>query len=249
MATLVCVHAHPDDEAALTGGVVLRAKREGHRVVLVTCTGGEEGGGSGARLRELWSSCAILGVDHLELLGYRDSGLVRTPSDAHPSAFCRAPVAPAAERVARVLRAERPSVVVTYAANGTYGHPDHRRAHEVTLSALDVLGAEGWAPSRVCCHAFPASWLLELDGVEVSERAVRRLTLPDAEVAVLVDVADLRERKWQAFEAHVSQQLADPFASVLGRLIERGLTWEPFQLARGVMPAGRFHRSLMAGLA
>ena len=32
MATLVCLHAHPDDEALSTGGTMARAKAEGHRV-------------------------------------------------------------------------------------------------------------------------------------------------------------------------------------------------------------------------
>src|SRR5207253_9401010 len=43
MATLFLVHAHPDDEAVSTGGVLLRAHEAGHRVVLVTSTRGEEG--------------------------------------------------------------------------------------------------------------------------------------------------------------------------------------------------------------
>lgn len=41
--TLMAVHAHPDDEAIGTGGVLARAAAEGIRTVLVTCTGGEVG--------------------------------------------------------------------------------------------------------------------------------------------------------------------------------------------------------------
>jgi LmbE family N-acetylglucosaminyl deacetylase len=43
MATLVCFHAHPDDEAIATGGTMARAHAEGHRVVLVVATDGEHG--------------------------------------------------------------------------------------------------------------------------------------------------------------------------------------------------------------
>ena len=43
MKTLLLVHAHPDDEAVSTGGVILRAHDEGRRVVLLTATRGEEG--------------------------------------------------------------------------------------------------------------------------------------------------------------------------------------------------------------
>ncbi|MDQ6650602.1 MAG: PIG-L family deacetylase, partial [Actinomycetota bacterium] len=41
--TVVSFHAHPDDEALLTAGTLARAAAEGHRVVLVTATGGEAG--------------------------------------------------------------------------------------------------------------------------------------------------------------------------------------------------------------
>ena len=43
MATIVFVHAHPDDEASATGGSMARAAAEGHRVVLVVCTNGDHG--------------------------------------------------------------------------------------------------------------------------------------------------------------------------------------------------------------
>ena len=43
MSTLVCFHAHPDDEALATGGLMAKASAAGHRVVLVTATRGEHG--------------------------------------------------------------------------------------------------------------------------------------------------------------------------------------------------------------
>ncbi|HVT42285.1 MAG TPA: PIG-L family deacetylase, partial [Acidimicrobiales bacterium] len=87
--TLMAVHAHPDDEALGTGGILARYADEGVRTVLVTCTNGELGDGPGGvkpgepghdenvivplRRRELEESCEVLGVSHLELLGYHDS--------------------------------------------------------------------------------------------------------------------------------------------------------------------------------
>src|ERR1700737_4682380 len=102
MATLFLVHAHPDDEAIATGGVMLRAHREGHRVVLVTCTRGEEGEIHNmdeaatrprlaeVRTQELRRACEILGVDRQEFLGYRDSGMAGTPANDNPASFHRA---------------------------------------------------------------------------------------------------------------------------------------------------------------
>jgi LmbE family N-acetylglucosaminyl deacetylase len=45
--TLMAVHAHPDDEAIGTGGILARYGDEGVRTVLVTCTNGELGDAPG----------------------------------------------------------------------------------------------------------------------------------------------------------------------------------------------------------
>src|ERR1700676_4671581 len=95
--TLMAVHAHPDDEASSTGGVLARYASEGVRTVLVMCTDGAYGDGphggkpgerghdpsavARMRLAELAESCAILGVTDLELLGYADSGMMGWPSN------------------------------------------------------------------------------------------------------------------------------------------------------------------------
>ncbi len=40
MATIVALHAHPDDESIATGGTMAKAAAAGHRVVLVLATRG-----------------------------------------------------------------------------------------------------------------------------------------------------------------------------------------------------------------
>ena len=98
--TLMAVHAHPDDEASTTGGILAKYSAEGLRTVLVTCTNGElgdspSGGKPGddghdesavvdLRRRELEDSCRILGVTHLDMLGYHDSGMMGWPSNDAP---------------------------------------------------------------------------------------------------------------------------------------------------------------------
>src|SRR6266566_5361439 len=157
MGTLALVHAHPDDEAISTGGVMLKAKAHGHRVVLVTATRGEAGeiynmdeAASRPRLgeirtEELKAACEILGVDRLEFLGYRDSGMVDTADNKDPRSFHQARLEEAAGRLAVFIREERPDVVVTYGEDGVYGHPYHVKAHYVTNEALDLLEKEGLA--------------------------------------------------------------------------------------------------------
>ena len=94
--TLMAVHAHPDDEATGTGGVLARYAAEGIRTVLVTCTDGSCGDGPGGvkpgepghdpaavavlRRTELEAACAVLSVSDLELLGYPDSGMMGWPT-------------------------------------------------------------------------------------------------------------------------------------------------------------------------
>lgn len=45
--------------------------------------------------------------------------------------FVRADVTEAAGRLAAILRDEHVDVLLSYDANGGYGHPDHVRVHEV----------------------------------------------------------------------------------------------------------------------
>src|SRR5258706_5197447 len=133
MPTLVCFHAHPDDEAIATGGVMAKAAHDGHRVVLVTATGGEHGevaegfldpGESlgDRRLKELAEAASILGASRLEVLGYRDSGMMGTPENDEPGSFWQADVEEAAQKLATILKEEHADVLTIYDTNGVYGH-------------------------------------------------------------------------------------------------------------------------------
>ena len=149
---LMCVHAHPDDEVILTGGVLARAAEEGHRTAVVTCTGGERGEivGEGldpdevrprlaeVRRAELTRALEILGAGQPRFLGYVDSGMMGTADNASAESFWQAPFDEAVGRLVAQIREFRPSVVVTYDAFGVYGHPDHIQAHRVTLVAVEA---------------------------------------------------------------------------------------------------------------
>jgi LmbE family N-acetylglucosaminyl deacetylase len=227
--SLFLVHAHPDDESIITGGLILRAREDGHRVVLVMCTGGEEGevhnldAAVGRRLaevreRELRAACAILGVDRLELLGYRDSGMAGAPANDHPDSFHRTSVDEVTKRLVLLLWAERPDTVVTYGPDGTYGHPDHLKAHEATMAALDVLRREGWCPARTLWPAVPRSAVEELGGR--AHQAMRAVGTPDDEITVRVDMRPVLARKQAAVAAHLSQNPPDLMTALTGQVLE-----------------------------
>ena len=151
MATLVCFHAHPDDESIATGGLMARAAADGHRVVLVVATRGEEGEvedgflGDGEPLgerreRETAASAEVLGAHRVGFLGYTDSGMIGTPTNDAPGCFWQADVEEAAQRLAAILTEEAADVLTVYDDNGGYGHPDHIQVHRVGVRAAALAG-------------------------------------------------------------------------------------------------------------
>ncbi len=267
MATVLLVHAHPDDEAISTGGVMLKAKAHGHRVVLVTATRGEVGeiynmdeASSRPRLgeirtKELQDAAEILGVDRLELLGYRDSGMVDTADNKDPRSFHQAKLEEAAGKLAVFIREERPAVVVTYGEDGVYGHPDHIKAHHVTNAALDILEREGSPVGKLYYTAIPRS-RMEAFVEQMPEEAKQAMSgnmrvagTPDELVTTEVDVHDYVSEKRDAFRAHTSQN--DPnswFATMQDQIYELAFGTEFYQLARGELGSERPERDLFAGV-
>jgi LmbE family N-acetylglucosaminyl deacetylase len=150
MATVVFVHAHPDDEASQTSGSMARAVEEGHRVVLVIATNGDHGEAPPdlaegetvvhRRRREADASNAAIGTHRVEWLGYADSGMAGWAQNDHEASFARADTEEAAERVAAILRDEAADVVVGYDWHGGYGHPDHVKVHAVVERAARLAG-------------------------------------------------------------------------------------------------------------
>lgn len=220
----MCVHAHPDDEAISTGGILARYAAEGIETVLVTCTGGELGDGPGGvrpgeprhtaqevaavRRGELEASCAALGVAHLELLGYHDSGMAGWPHNDAPDAFCRADVDEAAARLAALMARYRPQVVVTYDERGFYGHPDHVQAHRVTVRAIERAGAcdKLYYPAVPSSAVPRVARLLGARGVQVpADIADAPFGTPDDDIGAVVDCAAFVAAKYASLSAHKSQ--------------------------------------------
>ncbi|GGO86865.1 hypothetical protein GCM10011584_10110 [Nocardioides phosphati] len=213
MATIVSLHAHPDDEALLTGGWLAQRARAGDRVVLVFATDGDAGlsdhdGPLGARRREEGEASArALGAARVVWLGHADSGMAHAPTTC-PGRFVDVPVAEAARALAAVLDEEQADTLTGYDANGGYGHPDHVAVHHVARAA------QGLARRRPV--------LLEATrdrrGLVRLLRVLRPLgpllpglTLPAGEIYAdpadvrLVDVRDAVDAKRAALAAHASQ--------------------------------------------
>ncbi|MFN2537669.1 MAG: PIG-L family deacetylase [Mycobacteriales bacterium] len=224
--TLMAVHAHPDDEASTTGGILAKYSAEGIRTVLVTCTNGELGdtpevqaGEAGhaddhdteavvaLRMKELRDSCDVLGVSHLETLGFHDSGMEGWPQNDAPGSFWSTPVDEAAKPLIALIEKYEPDVVITYDDYGFYGHPDHIQAHRITMAALEATGST----ARLYFPTFRRSGLpafrelLEKAGMEPPPIDETEFGSPDEDVAAVIDCKEQAAQKMAALKAHVSQ--------------------------------------------
>jgi mycothiol S-conjugate amidase len=156
----MAVHAHPDDEVVFTGGTLLLYHNRGVRTVLVTATGGEEGeihdpdldpeearGRLGEiRREELRRAVEILGIDHMEMLNYRDSGMAGTEANERPDNFQNADREDAIRKLVKLVRQYKPQILVTYDENGAYGHPDHIACNVITQAAFEKSGDPAYHP-------------------------------------------------------------------------------------------------------
>ncbi len=150
---LMAVHAHPDDESSKGAATLARYVDEGHRVMVVTLTGGERGDilnpamdrpevrGRIADVRrdEMARAAEILGVEHA-WLGFIDSGLPEgDPLPPLPDGcFAAIPLDEPVARLVKLIREFRPHVMTTYDEEGGYPHPDHIRCHQVSVAAYEA---------------------------------------------------------------------------------------------------------------
>lgn len=223
MGTLVCFHAHPDDEAIATGGLMARAAAEGHRVVLVVATRGErgeivpgvlaEGEQLGVRrTAETYAAATALGVARVEFLGFLDSGMAGEPCNDAAGTFWQADVDHAARRLALILQEEAVDLLTVYDDHGGYGHPDHIQVHRVGVRAAELAGGVDVLQSTM--NRTRIRELMAMAGEEVTRQGPE---LPDtfgspAEIIThAIDVSEHVGAKRAAMRCHRSQIADDHF--------------------------------------
>jgi LmbE family N-acetylglucosaminyl deacetylase len=196
---LLAVLAHPDDETLGLGGVFARYAAEGVETYLVTATRGDRGRFRGAkdgpghpgseelaRIREgeLRAAASVLGIRGVTLLGYGDGRVDETePREA-------------AARIAAEIRRIRPQVVMTFAPDGAYGHPDHVAISQFTTAAVVVAAdpehrddGAGLAPHAISKLYYVVSSLERWDAYQA---AFKKLTS-------LVDGVERQAQPWPAW--------------------------------------------------
>jgi LmbE family N-acetylglucosaminyl deacetylase len=217
VVTVVSLHAHPDDEALLTGGWISLRAAAGHRVVLVFATDGDAGLADPrysntplgqVRRAEAAASAAALGAARVVWLGHADSGMADLPSHG-ARRFIDVPVDDAGRAVAAILDEESADTLTGYDPNGGYGHPDHVQVHLVARRAQAVAQSR----PRLLEATLDRTWLLRfLRLLRPWSRLLPGLTIPADDIfttrnalTLTVDVRDHLAAKRSALAAHTSQ--------------------------------------------
>ncbi|HEV2933313.1 MAG TPA: N-acetyl-1-D-myo-inositol-2-amino-2-deoxy-alpha-D-glucopyranoside deacetylase [Streptosporangiaceae bacterium] len=242
---LLLVHAHPDDESIYTGATMAKYAAEGAHVTLVTCTLGElgeiippslahlaaeaEDRLGEYRVGELDAACAALGVTDHRFLGgrgrWRDSGMMGTEGNDDPRCFWRADLDEAAGALLEVIRETGSQVLVSYDANGAYGHPDHIQAHRVTRRAFELAGLGG--PAKLYATAAPDS----------------------GQVTTSIDAEAYFGRKLAAMRAHATQiTVSAPFYALSDGVRRTASGTESYTLLSGSRVPGDHETDLFARL-
>jgi LmbE family N-acetylglucosaminyl deacetylase len=229
--TLVSFHAHPDDEALLTGGTLARAAAAGHRVVLVVATDGEAGlasdAGAGAdlgrtRAAELAAAADALGCARVVRLGLPDSGW-RDSAQPGDGVFSRLPVDVAARGLIGILREEHADAVTVYDPAGGYGHPDHQQVCRAGRYAAEQARTptvlEATLPRERLHRAVRAAAVLPgvLDSIDPASFA--QAFTPHREITHRIDVRAHLAAKRAAMQAHSSQATSDVGPRTLALLL------------------------------
>jgi mycothiol S-conjugate amidase len=271
---LMAVHAHPDDESSKGAATMAKYAADGAQVLVVTCTGGEQGDllnpdmpecpdmGS-TRRAELARACELLGVRH-QLLGFADSGL----GEQAPGCFARQPLDVVTAPLVRVMREFRPHVVLAYDSTGGYPHPDHVMCHRAAVEAFDAAGdparfvgcGPAWLPSKLYFHVglHPARLAALLDADQERppswsgevEMLVAHDPWPTLPVTTRIPCGEHFVTKEHALRAHESQIDPRGFWFVFPADVQRA-AWptEDFHLARTRVHTELPEHDLFAGIA
>ncbi|MFY9930049.1 MAG: PIG-L family deacetylase [Streptosporangiaceae bacterium] len=269
--TMMAVHAHPDDEASSTGGVLATYSGQGIRTVVVTCTNGEFGDAPGGikpgqdghdeqavarlRLAELRESCAILGVSNLEMLGYHDSGMPEWDYKDRPDAFCNVPLGDVAARISGLIAQYRPQVLITYDDQGAYQHPDHVHASQAgQIAAKDsgvdklYLSAMRRSDWKKIMDALRELGAITSDFEEPTPQELEQAAASEARITTTVDIRPVLSRKREALFAHGSQIQESWFSKIPPDVAEATFGYEHFIRASDTTGAPLPEDDLFAGL-
>jgi N-acetylglucosamine malate deacetylase 2 len=200
------VFAHPDDETSCAGGTLSRYVQAGVDVHVATATRGEQGmlgthgqvvtreDLPGVREAELRTVLQMYGAKPSIFLGYRDQEVSHANADELIA------------KIAAVMAAVTPDVVLTFGPLGLSGHPDHVAMHRATVAAFHHFRHRTTAQPRLYYKALlPAA--MQALGLT--------LTGPEVEPTVLIDITAQKALKVRALRTYTTQEDAQHLAELV----------------------------------
>jgi len=233
--TILSVLAHPDDESFGMGGTLAKYAASGVDVHLICATRGEagevdpeylEGYSSIADLRIHELNCAVkeLGIEHVRMLEYRDSGMTGSADNQHPQALINASLDQVAGEIADTIREIKPQVVLTFDPIGGYRHPDHIFIHDAATKAFKLAGDPAhpgsyapFQPEKLFYHTIPRYFiqfnvsLLKLLGKDPTKYGknqdidLTQMAVDEFPVHARINYTEYKGRKAAAAACHASQ--------------------------------------------
>ena len=238
---LLCITAHPDDEAAGFGGTLQLYAERGVETSVVCLTAGTAARNRGSakndaelaemRTRELGDSCRLLGVKHCEVLAYQDAHLDRADLYA------------VVRDLVKRMREIRPHVVITFGPDGGMtGHLDHAMAGVFATIAYEWAGREDRYPEFGAPHA-PQKLYYHTSDYKLPGRQ----PMSPPVVTARIDIGKERfEKKIEAFALHKTQQ---PLVERVRKNLKQSPFEELYHLACTREPRrGEFETDLLAGV-
>lgn len=208
MLRLLCVTAHPDDEAAGFGGTIRISHERGIETTVLCLTPGQAASHRGhakddhelaaIRRQEFAASCKILGIDRGIVLDFVDGQL-------HRAELYRV-----VEAVALRIRQFKPHVMLTFGPEGAVtGHTDHSMACIFATLAFEWAARSNRFPDQLTAGLQP----------HVTQKlyyATANFMLPDrpaiapAPATAVIQIGSHLETKIAAFESHTTQSPVFP---------------------------------------
>lgn len=264
MRKIMAVFAHPDDEGAISGTLYRYAQMDNTEVVLVCATRGEVGQISDpalatpetlgdVRTKELEAACDVLGIQHLEWLDYRDSGMEGTPQNDDPQSLVQADVEQVVGKIVRLIEQYQPDIVVTFEPFGWYGHPDHRATSRWTTQAHEITRANGHESlllyAVIAITRFKARFekAVELGIIEPEQAGLLNAVPYEQQLETenstthAIDVTDLYDIKMKSMASHATQFSENhPFRKIPRDILGTPQDFEYF-IQVSPQPAGNAH--------
>jgi LmbE family N-acetylglucosaminyl deacetylase len=240
----MCVLAHPDDETFGPGGTIAKYAREGVRVSVIIATSGQAGRSAGlaatpdelGRIREDEARAAgrFLGVAAIHFLGYTDGRLDEADETE------------VEEKVVRLIREERPDVIITFGPEGAGNeHRDHRRISRIATRAIVTAANPDEFSGQIEAGLTP-HLVKKFYYMSGQEAPWRKMSVPFMPITTIIDISDLVDTKVEAFKLHRSQQ---EWLPRLQEWIRANKETEPYHRATStVIDLPEIETDLFAGL-